>query len=810
VLDDEAVDCPFCGAPMKGGSAPARPAPAARGPATKASSDKSAPSRGGTGSAAAVKSPSVAARSETSTDEATARTTEDDPFGIDPAVAANAIPVSRQSGAGKTIEVVCPMCETKGYVSPKASGKQVKCCNAQCMVPLFMAPVLEKKVAVAPPPPPKKKIPWLYVGGGIVVASIVVVCVYFIQDHGPQGFDAPDDLKNYQARSEADQVATPDKGNIPTSPGAAKVEAVQTPEVARDAVIKQALAHIMGVASNIDKHRQPAWRRLTASAYIYANDPTKAREQLNLLEKSSSSWEGIPPLVSLAWRNANSPAEFKKTIAEAAKLTEKLPSRGRYATEAAIAVAPLQIVSGNMEAAGQLLGNHHNEPPLEQFAAATRLVIEDNSFNFDRTLTGRALGDWQYPLETAVTLVLAAHGRWDDAHGWASQISDPVAKTEATIAWAESLLRDTVPIDDASGLARAVAAGKDFSAEGRARLLARLADVRFSQGDNPGAAELLNQAQEALKSLPPANPVIVEGIKPLLDLKLEDATKLKQMALAAAGVARVQAQTGDARAWDNVLLSLRFLSAIGPAISPTQERRRQVDGDSNRVKEELARALAIKKEDEKRRALTQYKLKLSDVEAAATTRFQGEVVVLKAAANAGLHDNVWRLLETYDRRPQKENQVIATFLSPLVAQRFAEAGDREKSDEITAAVESRIDPADPEVVKLLAERDFMSGNLTGCVNQLKITPHGHLHETVLRLACRLVVGGKISDAISFCNRIRDLSLREEGLYFTAALAARSGKGVEFWKLAKDQNLGAMETCAAAAGMIVGFNTEAAK
>ncbi len=557
------------------------------------------------------------------------------------------------------------------------------------------------------------------------------------------------------------------------------------------------------------------WRRLVVTAYVYAGDPKKAREQLDLLEKTSnqSSWEGIPPLVDMAWRSEKSPEEFKKAIDEATRLAEKLPIRGRFATESAIALAPLLIVSGKAEAARQLLAKHHSESPLEQLAGATRIVIADKSFNFDRPLTGRTFGNWQFPLESSVTLALAVRGRWDDAHSWASQTADPVANTEATTAWAETFLRDAVPVDDANGVERALAAGKGFSTEGKARLLARLADVRFAQDDRPGSADLLKQAQDALNSLSPPKPVVVEGAKPLLDLKIDDPTALKQRAFAAAEVAGVQARSGDPRAKDNVHLALRFLSGIGPAISPTQERRRQVENDSNRVSTELKRAMALKKDDDIRRALTQYKLKLRDVEAAAASRFQAEIAILQAAVNFGLVDEVWDVLETHDRKPQKEHQpLIATFLSLLVAQRYAEAGDKAKSDEIISATESRIDPTDPEVVKLMAESDFKAGNLAGCSARLNaaITPNGHLHELVLRLASRLVANGKIAEAIVFCNRLDDLTLREESLYLIAAHAARLGTGVEFWKLAKDQNLGAMESSAVAAGVVVGFKIEAAK
>jgi hypothetical protein len=72
------------------------------------------------------------------------------------------------------------------------------------------------------------------------------------------------------------------------------------------------------------------------------------------------------------------------------------------------------------------------------------------------------------------------------------------------------------------------------------------------------------------------------------------------------------------------------------------------------------------------------------------------------------------------------------------------------------------------------------------------------------VACRLVKQGKIVDAIAFCNRLKDQTIREDGLFLTAALAGRTGKGEEYWKSAI--GLGLMETTAVCSGLVVGFNS----
>src|SRR5437773_2218866 len=99
VLDDDATECPFCGAPMKGGS-PAARAKTPSAAATKSSPAKPAPAKAAPGPSAAVKMSPAASR-ETKADDRSADATEDDPFGIDKTATANAIPVSRQQGPGK-------------------------------------------------------------------------------------------------------------------------------------------------------------------------------------------------------------------------------------------------------------------------------------------------------------------------------------------------------------------------------------------------------------------------------------------------------------------------------------------------------------------------------------------------------------------------------------------------------------------------------------------------------------------------------------------------------------------------------------
>lgn len=818
VLDDDAVECPFCGAPMKGGAAPARPkSPSAS--ATKTSPVKPAPSKSGSGAVAAVKTSPAAGR-ETSSEERSAETAEDDPFGIDKTATANAIPVSRQQGPGKTLEVTCPMCETKGFVSPKAAGKQVKCCNPQCMVPIFAAPAAEKKGPVVAPKAPKKRLPWAYILGGLAVAGAVAAIVFLKNQKGAMEF-APIDPSQFTKTApqniEPDGVGNGKKAGpgVDGADGKAnKTDGQQTAVNVRDKVIRESLARLGEMFRDVPAIRKPLWRRLATTAYIHAGEMKQAREQLGLLERpgAQSPYEGVLPVAALAWKASATPDEFAKAVAELQPLASKLPIRGQYQSEAAIAAAALYVVSGKAPAARQLLAEHRSKPAVEQLAAAMQVVSHDGSFNLDATLSGRTVGDWQAPLETAVTLILADRGRWDAAYDWATTAADPVTKTEGTIVWAESFARRAVPAGDTAGFERALKAAEGLSTDGKARLLSRLAEVKLSAGDRPGAEELVTQAKAELDTITRPVTIKVTSAKAVHDLKLPEALPLRQAALASAEIAGAQAHLGLAdAAWQSILVSLKFLHGIGPSQSSIEDRARQTP---DKIRAELKTAMALKNADQTSRAYNQYKEKFADMYAATAVRFQSEPVILEAAASFGLLDQVWDHLQAVDRKTDihEREPFLSTGVPFAVAARYRAAGNEKRREEVFKAVNDRVNPADPEVVRWVANFLVDTGEIADCIQRLNdaMTPDGVLHEWTLRLACRLVNAGKISDALALVHGITDATLHEDGLFLISALAARTGHAEEFRTAAAALKLGVMDEAAVCSGLVVGLTAQPAE
>ena len=124
VIDDDAVDCPFCGASMKAKSG-SKPAPAATKPTVTAS--KPTPTKPTFG----VTKPTLPG--------------DDLPFESELTTGKSAIPAMPNPTKQRTLQVICPMCDTPGYLPPTAAGQSVRCANSKCVMPVFTAPSEKKK-----------------------------------------------------------------------------------------------------------------------------------------------------------------------------------------------------------------------------------------------------------------------------------------------------------------------------------------------------------------------------------------------------------------------------------------------------------------------------------------------------------------------------------------------------------------------------------------------------------------------------------------------------------------------------------------
>ncbi|MFN0054366.1 MAG: hypothetical protein ACKV0T_19490 [Planctomycetales bacterium] len=823
VLDDDAVDCPFCGAPMKGGGGPGRSG-AATAPARSAPAKSSPPARldtsKGTGSTAADKQRPGGTRDEGP--KKASPPADDDPFAVDNSAAAKAIAVSAKAAPGKTLEVKCPMCETPGFVSPKAAGQLVRCCNPKCLVPTFTVPA-PKKAEAAPTPPPAKKSPTLLYGG-IAVATLLIGGGLVWHFSGPPAPPSPPTgsgtaITTTMSGNDQGALAPPIDGG-PAKQGDEPTKGTTLAADPRAELTSQALRKLVEVSFTAPSIRKAYCRRMAAIGYAESGDVKEALDQIDQLLKVSKNtpYEACLPRTLIAWRQrVASPTEFDASVAEAQRLAGSLPQRGRYAVECGIATAALLAASGKLDDGRKMLAAHQGTAQVNQLAGALQVVLQDGTFDLDGELIGRGWGDWMAPQETAVTLILASHGLWDEAQRWAEGISDPAAQAESTLAWAEALARAELASAPGADLNRAKTAADKLPPAVKARLLARLASLQIAHGNTAQATALAGEALTLLQgNAPPASPKPTTA-KAILDLKLPAALGLRQSALAAADLALVQSALQQREpAWNSIQLALRFLRGSAPPLGLMQQRMAQLEGTgAESIRAELKKDFQLKTDDQMRLKFGEYRTKCGELFRAAHQRLVWQADILNRTAREGMLDQVWDEVRRVEARTDATERelYLATELSGWLARLFLAAGQEDQRAEVADLTEKRAGFTSPELhvraLEAYLEQINEPQEISATARPLnaELADGGLLHEAPLRLACRLAKAGRTQEAIQFSGQLKDTVLREDGLFVVAALAARTGHAAEAWSIISAATTHS-EIAAACAGLTAGLSRSA--
>jgi hypothetical protein len=777
---------------MKGGASAAPRAPAAPPKPAAGSGEKGAPVSGAKTPAGGAARPASAKPGAPSSPKAPAKSADDDPFGVDTSEADKAVAASPRPAPGKPLEVICPMCETKGYVPAKAAGGPVRCANPACLVPIFQIPAGGKKPVAPPKPPPSPKktlSPVMIASIGLAVVGLGGLALWeFVLKPPPQMEFAPL-APMVVSKTPAEESPQTAPGDQVADQGSHGKPAAKDPVDRLRELSEQSTSKILRAAIDATAARKAYYRRLAATAFIASGDRKSAGEQIEQLRKIGvqAPYERILPTVSIAWQQVEKgeQAAMKKSLEELAGLSEKIPTRGRYAREAAIATAALFAATGKATEARALLAKNCTGSLLDQVAATLQIVEHNGTFDVDVMLPGRSLGDWQSSADVAVTLILGAHGRWDDAQAWATGAATVAAKTETTVVLGEAMALQSLKSSDAALWERALALAEAASPAGRARLLARLADLKLTAGDKPAASALIEKSKQGLAPLEVPKPVMISGLKALLEMKLPDAAAPYQLALAWAELGRTYALLEQPEpAWNSFQTALTYVRATAPSLAYMAERVTQLDGAAaDSLRTELKSLRRLTTDDQVRRAIAEYREKCVELFPAAELRFLWQAEILAAAAEVNLLDQVWNEIQVLDRKPAvgEREPLLASVVPVVVAMRHEAAGRSDQREAIYTAVGERLKSANVRQqikiaqilsARLIADNDPVQA--AAALNEL-LNETGDLHEWALRLVCRLVNSDNVKPAMTLAFNLKDGALREDGVRLAAALAARTGR-----------------------------------
>lgn len=719
---------------------------------------------------------------------------DDDPFAVEKLAASKAVKLSPRPTKDRRWAVKCPMCETMGYAPKAAAGRNLYCANSDCLVPTFPAPEPEPEEPAEPEQQPSSSLP-MWIAAAVLLIAIGGGAYWFLfmrgDGTGSPGASGGPSFTNTgggAGTTAADAGTNGNTGGTDSSNGGAVTPKPPTIKERR----KQALEAMVKASQRAQTQRKAYCRRETAEAYALTGDVEEARHQLGQLEivGKSVTYYAIPPLVEIAFAElrANRANEAGAAVKEASELAGGLPQYGRFPRDAASMLAAALFVTGDTNAARDLVGRHSKDDELGRLSAEISIAREQGRYDFDEFLRRKPMLPLQGPEWTAATVTAAARGRVDEALAWAEANRDDEQRAEAVAAWAETLV---ILGPDAKRDERIDAAAAKLTPAGRAAVLARVAAQHAWAGDEAAAKQRLQAAKQILDGVKPQPSPRLGDVKQTLEMTLLDASPLRTAALAAGETARVEALLGDAdAAWTSLNKAFEFARALGPSRASTQAAVSRLDSRRSDVESELRTKLELDNEDEVGRKVRQYQQKLSLLDSASLARFDLQTTLLARAAQWDGKTNLRNKIReeivsrTGNANPAEQENYLATEAPWVLLRELVAAGDDENSETLRKALTSAgadmkgWEALQEATAKMAAGDEYRKA--AGLLNRFRGN-QAQLARWVTRLGCRMVADGRVDEAFQFIGAFSNPVLKEDAFEFAAAQATARGDVETVWK-----------------------------
>ncbi len=834
VLEDDVADCPFCGASMSGkpsakptpkstaGPAPST-APGAAKPATPVGKGVTAPR------AIPDKSPPTGStRPRPPRDpEPEPPAADADPFEVDPLAHKQATQVSVKQAKGRTIEVKCPMCETVGFIAPSQAGKDVKCCNPSCKLPIFKSPKLPEAVQVEPEKARGLSITMLSLIAIAVVALGAGGVYYFVLKEEPKPIGPieavpviPDNtIKNGEHRSN-------------------EIVEVKQKEITTVEEIRQlSLDEILKVAGASSIRSRPAGRQSAAEALLTVSNLEGAIEQIAKIKAlgASSSYYSVEPLAILAQKqlDAGDMTGAETSLNEAVSLSSKLPDVGRSPLDAIAVLAATLVRLERSAEAVQLLGryaqkDHEFRPTLSLY---WRSSLDRGTFDFGKESTLSHLDLCGKPLWVSTAVHLCRSGQWDQAVAWSKSAPDAITQDASLAACAGMLASRQLRKPDPALAAQLNAFIDSAGLVARVRMKVAAAEVRFLSGDKGITAATATEIEQLLAATPIPPAATVPDLKAIYDSKgvpfasLPNPAPGTSLALAFADIADLQMKLGDTAAgWATQAKAMEVLRSVSPSPALAQQLVDQCAHNGEAVKNQLDTSLKLGNDGAKKlRALSQYRVQCEVIQQIANDRFVIQQTLLRRSMRYGLLQEVWQFaqqqeqLELNQREPYRSQTTLLTDLYysarsvgnvPLATQFYNEYSEEEKKTvKKHAATMGTLEAA---------ESIARTGDLRKAAEMLKplyvgTTMDRHLIDRHVLGIVSEQSALSMSKSYSYIQRLADPTIKEDSLRLLAGLSIRGGQGPELLRLVElDRDDTSSDRIAMYLGYLEGIESLAAK
>jgi hypothetical protein len=690
ILEDDVDDCPFCGASLSGKSAkPKAPAPAAgTKPAAKPTGTKPAGKPATTASKAASAKPAATRRTDADDEGEDA-----DPFEVDTSAVRDAHPISPKRTKTTPVPVTCPMCETSGFISPRLAGKEVKCCNPDCMVPVFKAPPLPKKEEVVVETPQgmtmASKITMGVMGLMLLIGAGII---YSMVTGGDDGDDVV--VTNPTHPVNDDNGDPPD----PENPGEETPAEAAGPKYTLDFIQTESLAEMARQAQRTSDNRSPPFgRQMVAETHFILGDDSSGREELVQLRGASRGklYFDIAPLAELAWRHfeQGDDAAANAVLDEAMAASVNLPTVSRQSLDDASLLCAALGRAERWEDALGIVRQQRTLEPRGRTSALWRGALEFKSFDFSEEFDRPYLMGMPDSLSVAITRTMCARGAWDEAWTWTTKVDGEDVRHNCQAAWAAAVTITAHRSGDAELLTRldaAIAAGDPV---GQARMWAAIADGHLLAEKTAEAEAALASAVAALQAVPTPPVAEVPSMRAIHDSRgrpfegLTDPAPFRSLGLAWADVGHMHVALGHSEEAGAAFASgVAAMRGAVPSPVATQALVNECRSQETEVKSRLAAAGVS---DASRTGFFQYRGQCEALHQLAARRFEEQVALLMRAANLGLVEEAWQIVHEGDsselpaneREPWRTSSIPARIIG--IAGR---AGNQAIIDDITSTI----------------------------------------------------------------------------------------------------------------------------
>jgi len=587
---------------------------------------------------------------------------DDEVISFDGAALRQAIPLSRKPARGRMMRVVCPMCDTPGFASEDAAGKDVKCVNPECLVPIFKAPEIKKK---EPEPKEEPEEPSGGLSGvakvAIALGAVVVVggagWFFFLREGSSTGKPAaPQPTAQASGQSTTEPGTGEQPGAAETTGPQAKPEAKEEPKEPTTAPVPQidpaevtasALAKMVEAARRRENNRsKPFCRQLTAEAFACAGNIEEAKhqiEQLRLVGKDVPYYQ-IGAWVAIAWNQLQFGDEegARQSIEAAWALKDRIPTFGQTGADAAIDLAVPLVVMDRLDDARNLLTEHLGQSTRGELSALLRMVYGDRSYDVDEAVSRLPVAPWKHPEWVSVAIELAAHRGTQKALAWAQAAPDLATQADTLAVWGAAVVRKAVGEGQPVPITDIRSAVESLPPSFQAGVLAQVAYAAARADAQEPAEQLIRFTQEALSRVSTPKEFVIPGMKELYEAEFPDPAPLRTAAAASTELSRTHALLGKTeQAVKDIQRALTFLRASAPSVVAAALR----DGEFKRrgrsaIEASLRRLLELETREQARLAANRYRKKCHDLLESAKQRWQLQLRLLARAADSLEQDPV--------------------------------------------------------------------------------------------------------------------------------------------------------------------------